>query len=380
MEEMQQEIQQGPGTGTQYGAGQEAAKAQQPVEAQQPEGPGNIEAMQELKTPHGTIGNFGLRCITGAVYILVLAGFFALKIFLSDLFFDALILLFAVVGTWEMTRAFKGKLHASQVTIVMVFSAIVILTYAVSDFIFQDVLEVKLPDSGVSEETIRSLVGRNYALHITFVAILAGVSVLLGLLVFAHGQVSLESTGCAMLCYVYPTFLLLVLSICNHLQSYSELAVMFVFIVAPASDAMAYFFGKLFGKKLPLKMAPSISPKKTVIGGFGGLIGGAIGAVIIFFMYYGLMRLDDLGVTAQVIRNMSVTPLNLIFFIGLGVVTSAFSQFGDLVESAIKRKIGIKDMGKILPGHGGILDRIDSALYAGLIVCLVMVLRLMFVG
>ncbi len=334
------------------------------------------------------LGNLGLRCITGAVYILVLAAFFALKIFVSDLFFDALILAFTVVGTWEMTRAFKGKLHASQVTIVMIFSAAVIITYAVADFVFQDLLEVKLPDNGgifdesggLNEDVIRTLVGRNYALHITFVVILAGISVLLALLVFAHGQVTLESTGCAMLCYVYPSFLLLVLSICNHLQSYSELAVMFVFIVAPSSDALAYFFGKLFGKKLPLKMAPGISPKKTVIGGFGGLIGGAIGAVIIFFMYYGIMWLDDVGVTAQIIRNMSITPLNLIFFIGLGVVTSAFSQFGDLVESAIKRKLAIKDMGKILPGHGGILDRIDSALYAGLIVCLVMVLRLMIVG
>ena len=336
----------------------------------------------------GKIGNLGLRCITGAVYIFVLAAFFALKIFVSDLFFDALILAFTVVGTWEMTRAFKGKLHASQITIVMVFSALIIVTYAVADFIFQDLMDVRLPENGgifdemggIDENVIRSLVGRNYALHITFVVILAGVSVLLALLVFAHGQVTLESTGCAMLCYVYPSFLLLVLSMCNHLQSYSELALMFVFVVAPASDALAYFFGKLFGKKLPRKMAPNISPKKTVIGGFGGLLGGAIGAVIIFFMYYGIMQLDNLGATAQIIRDISIAPVDLIFFIGLGIVTSAFSQFGDLVESAIKRKIGIKDMGKILPGHGGILDRIDSALYAGLIVCLIMVLRLMIVG
>ncbi len=328
------------------------------------------------------------RSITGIVYIAVLALFFGLKVFLSDLFFDAVILAFTLVGTWEMTRAFKDKLHLSQIVIVMVFSACVILTYAVSDFVFQDVMKVKLPDDGglfgedgsLNESVLRSLMGRNYSLHITFVVLMAGISLLLALLVFAHSRVTLESTGYALLCYIYPSFLLIVLSVCNHLQNYSELALMFVFIVAPFTDVFAFFFGKLFGKKLPLKMAPNISPKKTVIGGFGGLIGGAIGAVVIFFMYVGIMQLDNLGMTLQAIRDMGVNLRNLIFFVGLGVVTAAFSQFGDLVESAIKRKLGIKDMGKILPGHGGILDRIDSALYAGLIVSIVMVLRLMIVG
>ena len=336
------------------------------------------------------MSNLGLRCITGAVYVLVLAAFFALKVFVSDLFFDAIILAFAVVGTWEMTRAFKGKLHATQVIIVMAFAAGVIVTYAVSDFVFQDILKVQFPtgafgedgmiDEDVFNEFFRNYPGRNYSLHITFVVFMGGISVLLALLVFAHSKVSLESTGYALLCYIYPSFLLVVLSVCNHLQNYSELALMFVFVVAPFTDVFAFFFGKLFGKKLPLKMAPNISPKKTVIGGLGGLLGGAIGAVVIFYMYYGIMQFDNLGLTAQYIRDISPTAINFVFYIGLGIVTAAFSQFGDLVESAIKRKRGIKDMGKILPGHGGILDRIDSALYAGLIVCIVMVLRLMIVG
>ena len=343
--------------------------------------------------------------------MLTLAAVFALKVFVCDLFFDAILLAFAGVGTWEMTRAFKEKLHPSQTIIVMVFAILVVLAYAVSDFIFQDVLEVRLPESGILDENgkinsdaIAALTGRNYALHITFVVFIAGVAVLLALLVFAHESVTLESTGYSLLCYVYPSLLLVVISVCNHLQSYSELALLFVFVVAPITDAFAFFFGKLLGKKFPLKMVPKVSPKKTVIGGVGGLIGGAIGAVIVFFMYYGIMQLDGIGVTAQVIRDIPIEPheeaevegidgdiaqvirdipidaLNLCFFMGLGVVAALFSQFGDLVESAIKRKVGIKDMGKILPGHGGILDRIDSALYAGLIVCAVMVLRLMIVG
>ncbi len=331
--------------------------------------------------PKKGMNNLALRCITGAVYVLVLVAFFVLKIFVSDLFFDALILFMSVIGTFEMLRAFDDKLHISQKGAVLVFSTIVIITYAVSDYVFQDVLHATLPDGGITDlETWKKLSGRNYSLHITFAMFMAGVSVLFAMLVFAHKNVTLETTGYALLCYIYPSFFLLVLEVCNHLESYSELALMLVFVIAPFADAFAYFFGLFFSKKLPKKLAPNISPQKTLIGGFGGLLGGAIGSVAIFFLYYGIMQLDNVGATAQIIRDVAFTPVNFSFFVALGIVASAFSQFGDLVESAVKRKLGIKDMGKILPGHGGILDRIDSALYAGLIVCLVLVAKIMIVG
>ncbi len=342
------------------------------------------------------MGEMGKRVVTAIVYVAILLTFFAFKLFVSvpytrtdgtvgvlrigNLLFDVLILTFTFIGTWEMTNAFRGKMHASQKTLVLTFSTLVIFTYALSDFIFADILGVHLPDPGFGEQEILNAAGRNYAINVTLIVFMVGVSALAALLVFAHGKVTLESTGYSMLCYCYPSLFLLLLSICNHLEVYSELAILFVFVVAPVTDVFAFAFGKLFGKKLPARMAPSISPKKTIIGGFGGLLGGAVGATILFFVYYGLMRLDDIGATAVVIRNVDINALNLIFYIGLGIVTSAFAQFGDLVESAIKRKVGIKDMGKILPGHGGVLDRIDSSLYAVLIVCFTMVLRIMITG
>lgn len=328
------------------------------------------------------------------VYVIVLLGFFALKLFVNvpyenahgvkgalrigSLLFDVLILGFTVVGTWEMLRAFGEKLHVAQKVVVMTFAIAIVLAYAVSDFVFADIFGVRLPEPGLGE--ISTVVGRNYSMHITFGVFATGVAVLLAFMVFRYSSVTLESTGDALLCYIYPSFFLVVLSVCNHLEIYSELALMLVFIVSPCADTLAFVFGKSMGKKLPAKMAPTISPNKTLIGGFGGLIGGALGAVIVFFAYYGIMRLDDVGLAVQVIRDISANPLNLLFFIALGVLTSAFSQFGDLVESAIKRKLGLKDMGKIMPGHGGILDRIDSALYAGLIVAICLVFRIMIVG
>ena len=214
------------------------------------------------------------------------------------------------------------------------------------------------------------------------VMFVAGLSILFGLLVFSYRHVTLESTGYALLSYMYPTVFLVVLIVCNHLEMYSDVAIAFVFGISPCADMFAYFFGRSFGKKLPAKMAPNISPNKTVIGGFGGLLGGAIGAILVFFVYYGFCKAITLeaGSFANVTFHFSDVKfewVEMIFFIGIGVLTSAFSQFGDLVESAIKRKLDIKDMGNILPGHGGILDRIDSSLYASLIISLVFVVRLM---
>lgn len=337
---------------------------------QQPQGAGPQTAQHKSERK-----NLKLRMITGAVYALVLAGFFLLKIFVSELFFDGLILIFAFFGTGEMIRAFKDKLHISQKILILIFSLGTIAAYAVSDYYFAEVLGIGLPGQDITEAR-----GRNYSMHITFIALIAGMALLASLLVFAHKNVTLESTGYALLCYVYPAFFLLVITICNHLEYYSELAIMIVFVVAPFADVFAFCFGKLLGKRFPAKMAPNISPKKTVVGGLGGLLGGAIGAVAIFFIYYGLMGLNGAGIFAQEIREIAPDAKNLIFFIGVGILTAAFSQFGDLVESAIKRKLGMKDMGNILPGHGGVLDRIDSSLYAGLIVCIALVAKLMLFG
>ncbi len=310
-----------------------------------------------------------LRVITGFWLMGILLGAFFLKVFVSNLFFDLIIAVLTGVGTWEMLRAFKDKIHVSQKIVVMIFSVAIIAVYALADFYFAEVLGVRLPDS--EGGTVGTAVGRNYAPHITLVFFIAGVAILLAFLVFAHENITLESTGYAIFSYVYPSLLLLVVSITNHLERYSELGVLFIFVVPAFADSFAMLTGKALGKKLPAKLAPNISPKKTLIGAAGGLLGGGVGALAIFFVLYGLAQIEWLNLPYHLDYDM-------ILFVGLGILTAAFSQFGDLVESAIKRKLEIKDMGKVLPGHGGVLDRIDSALFASLIVCVVIVLRNMF--
>ena len=353
------------------------------------------QAAQEVAAPkQKKLSEFGVRCITGAVYFLILIAFFALKLFvwvsvplkdgsvravhIGTALFDILLLVFVVIGTFEMLRAFRDRLTRGLCIAVMTSSVLLFTVYAVSDFLFMELLGVSIPETGFGG--VVTAEGRNYSLYLTFGTLIAGVAVLFAFLVFSHGKISLESLGAALSCFLYPTVFLGIISVCNHLERYSEFSLLLIYIVAPFADSAAYTAGKLLGKKFPAKMAPNISPKKTIVGGIGGLLGGAIGAIVIFFGCYGLTFLDEAGIIAPLRWELSLTPSNALFFLALGILTAAFSQFGDLVESAVKRKLGIKDMGKLLPGHGGILDRIDSTLYAGLIVSVAMVIRIMIFG
>ena len=123
-------------------------------------------------------------------------------------------------------------------------------------------------------------------------------------------------------------------------QEVGACLVMLTFLSTWACDTSAFFFGKAFGKT---KIAPKLSPNKTVEGSIAGLIGtivvASIGGWIIHLpWYHGL---------------------------ALGIIFGVLSQLGDLSESSLKRELDIKDFGTIVPGHGGILDRFDSLLFTG---------------
>jgi phosphatidate cytidylyltransferase len=112
-----------------------------------------------------------------------------------------------------------------------------------------------------------------------------------------------------------------------------------------ASDTSAFFIGKAWGKHA---LAPSISPGKTWEGAIGGLLASIIASLIL--------------------RIIFPLPFSYWQIALLGCVISLFAQLGDLVESLLKRNTGVKDAGKLIPGHGGILDRIDSLIFTGVIV------------
>lgn len=135
-----------------------------------------------------------------------------------------------------------------------------------------------------------------------------------------------------------------------NMNGFARLALLTVFASVIMSDNTAYMVGSLIGKR---KLCPVISPNKTVEGGVAGLIGGALGGVIIYFVQ-------------PLLNCQSVIPLWILIVICF--TAGLVGQFGDLFASTFKRWAGIKDFGKIFPGHGGIIDRLDSALFAAPIV------------
>ena len=126
-------------------------------------------------------------------------------------------------------------------------------------------------------------------------------------------------------------------------ESY-HIMVWLIFFAAFGSDICAYFTGYFLGKH---KMAPHLSPKKTWEGFFGGILGGTLVCGI-----FGLIFVKEAIIHCFII----------------GLIASVFSVFGDLTASAYKRSMGIKDYGKLIPGHGGIMDRFDSVLYTAPVV------------
>jgi len=124
---------------------------------------------------------------------------------------------------------------------------------------------------------------------------------------------------------------------------YGNLNIWLIFISAWSTDTFAYFAGRTLGKH---KLCPKISPKKTVEGAIGGTLGCMISICLYAFL-------------CGEYRNIGINYISAIIF---AVLTAVFSQLGDLAASCIKREYGVKDYGNLIPGHGGILDRFDSAL------------------
>ena len=157
-----------------------------------------------------------------------------------------------------------------------------------------------------------------------------------------HVKVRFETlTVCFFAGFVVPWLLTSLIRIL--MLGIGRYVIMIPFVVAFVSDGGAYFAGYFLGKH---KLAPVVSPNKTIEGAVGGLL-----AAMLAMILYALIL--DLGFHFQV---------NYLVAILYGLVGSAVGVFGDLIFSVIKRQTGIKDYGNLIPGHGGILDRFDSVM------------------
>lgn len=168
------------------------------------------------------------------------------------------------------------------------------------------------------------------------------IAFLFCLMVFDHKNVKLKDASTAFFVSVFVAVLFSYLIPLREAEN-GMFIIVALFAATWCGDAGAYFVGIRFGKR---KLAPELSPKKTVEGAFGGVLGSIVGMII-----YSLIL--------NFIFKMPCNELGLVLF---GIGCAVLGPVSDIATSAIKREFGVKDYGTLFPGHGGILDRFDSVL------------------
>ena len=255
------------------------------------------------------------RTIAGIFITLITIAFFALRL-VDVRLFNLFILGVAVISATEMVKAFQDGISKVDKVLIILYPCLI---FSLATFFPQIVVRISV-------------------LYLLFALI---ISVLL------EPNKSIESLLKVMLGIFYPSAPLLALVMLNYMGNLSWFVLILAFTATSLTDVMAYLVGSaLKGKKL----CPEISPNKTVSGAVGGLLGGVIGSLA---TYYILKALKVAVFTAGGFTTV-------FFLIMSGIMLSVTTQAGDLFESWLKRRLGIKDMGNLIPGHGGMLDRIDG--------------------
>ncbi len=288
--------------------------------------------------------NLAKRLFGGALYgILVVLCTTPLGAKLFDVFspqlvkqqqlFYGMITFFLFVGAWECVRMMKFDSKSWEKWVV--FPLIILVYYRFSKRFFD----------------------RGFYFNFNISELLALLLILIAIItLFKFSKELYYENGKLIFTVIYtalPFSFALGLPKFSNIENTFSLEVFFLFVLIWCSDSFAYFVGKFFGKH---KMAPKISPKKTWEGYFGGVI------LTLVAGYFLEQYHQDLRGNWMVV----------------GFLVSVFAPLGDLVESQLKRTFGVKDSGNIIPGHGGILDRLDSFIICAPVVYLYFVLEKLF--
>ena len=193
---------------------------------------------------------------------------------------------------------------------------------------------------------IRYCADRELVRQIALVACLVIALYFFAVLTFSKGKYKLADVSICFLTVFYILAGFNAIMILRDFEYGGQFVYLTVFLGAWVTDTFAYFCGMLFGRGGKHKLIPDVSPKKTVEGSIGGIVFCVLAMVV-----YG-----------AVINQVTDLHANYVILIVGGLLASVVSQIGDLCMSVIKRTYGIKDYGKIFPGHGGMLDRFDSVI------------------
>lgn len=273
------------------------------------------------------------KTLTGLLMLAILMGF----IFLTSLwngqgqyFFDALVLIVLCLSTYEMYKCTKAKGYNVElipliVVVVGVYPAIKFLGY----FGF-------------------------------FMVLCSGMILSFCFFVFDQ-RVSLKDMLMTLFIMLYP--ITPIMCVLQTINAYGMLPFLLAAASAMLADTIAYYAGSAI--KGP-KIFPKVSPNKTYSGSFFGLLGGVAGALIVYAMF----EVAKLPVNAPILFS-NVLDLPILFYVFMGLAIGVVSEVGDLFASRVKRELGLKDFSNLLGSHGGLMDRLDSIIFAVLFVAIV---------
>ena len=279
--------------------------------------------------------NFIIRTITGIIFVAAIVASFLRP--------EAMVLLFSIVTgmtIWEFTGLVNEREHVTVNRFICTVAGVYFfyaMTYFCSDLY-----------AGVAKSVV-------------FIPYLVTIVYLLIAELYLRQDDPIQDWAYTMLSQMYialPFSLLNVLAFTANSSGvvvFNTLLPLSVFIFLWVNDTGAYCIGSLLGRH---KLFPRISPAKSWEGSIGG-------ALFVLAIAYGIGWLDNMEIAdAEHTSTVFMGMLSIPEWLGLGLTVAVFGTWGDLVESLLKRTLGVKDSGSILPGHGGMLDRFDSSLLA----------------
>jgi len=296
------------------------------------------------------------RILTGAILLLVVVGIFFLRD-LSLTIFDVFIATSIIFSVSEVSRVFirSGRMNFMELAVVYAVTVYLSIIWGINS-------SFTLAQHLLTQTIILALF---FILSYLFTVLQKNQ--VMNSEDFKKRDITLQEYATkkslrTLFVMVYPTILLSFLYLINHIKelrlstvatAYAgvDIALLFLimtFLVTMATDTFAYFIGSLL--KGP-KLAPLISPKKTISGAVGGLFGAMLTSVLLFVIFNGNINFNTAFLGAEI---------SIWHFVIYGLLAGVVSQIGDLFASLVKRKARAKDYSSIFPGHGGFMDRLDG--------------------
>ena len=303
------------------------------------------------------------RIYSSVLIVLILAILFVLKIFVSDYFFDAFFVFFSCIASFEMSRLLsKTRLYNFQILSVifpalMLASNLVCVFYAGTTSNIYWILWAILIDFGLM---IVTLLG-TFLIQLMRKKKVIDEMATRGVKNTSIAKFAFKKCFNTLIIFIYPAFFFLFFVFINHMgelpldkfvglnADISIFILLTTLLIPMFNDTFAMLTGSVIGGK---KLCPRVSPGKTISGTVGGILWSVLLMACVWLIFANISGFSFMW------SSFPIWAYLIIVLLGTGIAVA-----GDLFESILKRRAGVKDSGRLIPGHGGLLDRIDSYIF-----------------